>query len=370
VLNEEITAAVLLFFETGVMPDGVNETAIVLIPKVPHPQELKDFHPISLCNVVYKVVSKCMVNKLRPLLGDLISENQSAFVPGRLITDNSIIAFECINHIQHLKANSSALYAYKLDLSKAYDRVDWRFLELALLRWGFSQFWVTRIMSCVSSVTYSVKFNGRVLESFTPSRGLRQGDPLSPFLFLFVVDALSTLITKSMTEDGTKGVKICRSAPEISHLLFADDSLLFFEASEQQANLVKGVLSTYVAATGQLINPTKCSILFSDHCLPATVVDVKRILEITQEVFEPIYLGLPVPEGKMNKGKFETVQERLRKRLIDWSEQYMSSRNKEALIKLVSQAIPSYVMSVFKLPASVCDELTKLMKQDGLAELG
>ena len=123
-LKLEIIAAVQEFFSTGIMPEGVNDTAIVLIPKVPHPKELKDFRPISLCNVVYKIVSKCMVNKLRPMLTELISENQSAFIPGRLISDNSIIAFECIHHIQSVKENSPALCAYKLDLSKAYDRVD------------------------------------------------------------------------------------------------------------------------------------------------------------------------------------------------------------------------------------------------------
>lgn len=168
VLRTEIILAVQEFFANGIMPEGVNDTAIVLISKVPHPQELKDFRPISLCNVVYKIVSKCMVNRLRPLLGELISDNQSAFVPGRLITDNSIIAFECIHHIQSLKENSPAFCAYKLDLSKAYDRVDWVFLEKALLKWGFSQFWVSRVMACVSLVKYSVKFNGKILESFTP----------------------------------------------------------------------------------------------------------------------------------------------------------------------------------------------------------
>ncbi|XBH85970.1 hypothetical protein VPH35_073750 [Triticum aestivum] len=218
-------------------------------------------------------------------------------------------------------------------------------------------------MACVSSAKYSVKFNGKLLDSFTPSRGLRQGDPLSPFLFLFVADAFSRLISKSMEEDGLKGVNICRGALEISHLLFADDSLLFFQASEQQANLVKGLLNTYAVATGQLINPSKCFILFSDHCSPTVATNIKGVLEITQEVFEPKYLGLPVPEGRMHKGNFETIQERLRKRLIDWSEQYMSSGNKEILIKSVAQAIPAYVMSVFKLLASICDELTRMMRQ-------
>ena len=152
VLKKEIIAWVLEFFTTSIMPEGVNDTAIVLIPKVQFPKKLKDFRPISLCNVIYKIVSKCMVNRLRPILSDLITENQSAFILGRLITDNSIMAFECLDYIQSVGASVPACCAYKLDLSKAYDRVDWLFLEKALGKWGFSQKWISWIMACVSSV--------------------------------------------------------------------------------------------------------------------------------------------------------------------------------------------------------------------------
>jgi hypothetical protein len=135
-----------------------------------------------------------LVNRLRPFLDDIVSVNQSAFVPGRLITDNALVAFECLHFIEHNKTDDKHFCAYKLDLSKAYDWVDWEFLKKVMQRLGFSHRWVDWIMACVTSVRYQVKFNGTLLDSFSPTRGLRQGDPLSPFLFLLIADGLSTLL--------------------------------------------------------------------------------------------------------------------------------------------------------------------------------
>jgi hypothetical protein len=150
VLKEEIISAVKEFFKSGVMPEGINETAIVLIPKVDEPEMISQFRPIRLCNVIYKVLSKCLVNRLRPLLDDIISEAQSAFVPGRLITDNALLAFECMHYIQQEQNPGKSFRAYKLDLSKAYDRVDWVFLEQMMIKLGFSHCWVRWIMTCVT----------------------------------------------------------------------------------------------------------------------------------------------------------------------------------------------------------------------------
>jgi hypothetical protein len=127
-LKKEVIAVVKTFFREGNMPAGINETILVLIKKHNTPESLKDYRQIALCNVTYKVVVKCIVNRVRPYLDELISENQSAYVPRRLINDNAPVAFECFHAIQMNKKSEDTFCAYKLDLSKAYERVDWNYL--------------------------------------------------------------------------------------------------------------------------------------------------------------------------------------------------------------------------------------------------
>jgi hypothetical protein len=361
-LKEEVINAVKVFFVTGRMPEGVNDTAIVLIPKTDQPETLKDFRPISLCTVMYKVLAKCIVNRLRPILGELISINQSAFVPGRLITDNALVAFECLHFMEQNTNPEKRFSDYKLDLSKAYDRVDWDFLRKTLQRMGFAHRWIDWIMSCVTTVRYMVKFNGTLLDAFSPSRGLRQGDPLSPFLFLFVADGLSALLQREVGNQDIEPIRICRRAPGVSHLLFADDSLLFFKATVAQANRVRLVLDSYENSTGQLINPGKCSIMFGKTCPQEVRDEVMTVLQLTTEAFDTKYLGLPTPDGKINKEKLQSIQAKLGKRLIGYEDNFMTQAAKEVLIKAVAQALPVYLMGVFKLPYGLCDELTKMIR--------
>jgi hypothetical protein len=181
-IGEDLTDEVLNAINSGRVPDGWNNTNIVLIPKVDCPESISQYRPISLCNVVYKVISKVLAARLKVLLPEIISPMQSAFVPGRMITDNFLVAFECFHAIKRKNEGKYGTCAVKLDMHKAYDRVEWCFLEKILTRMGFDQNWIQLIMSCVGSVKYQVRFNGRETERFSPTRGLRQGDPLSPYL--------------------------------------------------------------------------------------------------------------------------------------------------------------------------------------------
>ena len=280
VMREDVINGVLDFFERETLPEGINDTVIVLIPKGKDPQSLKDYRPISLCNVIYKVISKCLVNRLRPFLDDIIFETQSAFIPRRLITDNATIAFECFHKIQHNVSRHNTHCAYKLDLVKAYDRVDWNFLEGVLQKTGFDLKWISWIMHCVRSVGFSVRCNGELLEPFIPSRGLRQGDSLSPYLFLFGADGLVTLMKKETEAGNLTRIIIARNSPGISNLLFADDSLIFFKATVEEAVTMKRVLSTFHRCTGQLLSESKCSLLFSEKCPEEVRDNIKENLGV------------------------------------------------------------------------------------------
>lgn len=151
---------------------------MVRIPKVKDPSRIKDLRPISLCNVLYKLVSKVLANRLKVVLPDIISENQSAFIPRRLITDNVLIAYEVTHYLRNKRGGLDGIAAIKADMSKAYDCVEWSFLEAMLTKLGFRRRWVNLIMKCVTTVRYQIKVNGVLTEQFVPTQGLRQGDPL------------------------------------------------------------------------------------------------------------------------------------------------------------------------------------------------
>lgn len=165
---------------------------------------------------------------MKSILGKIIDPFQSAFIPHRAITDNILLGYECMHWLRNSKSKKGYA-ALKLDMSKAYDRIEWSYLERILLKLGFNNDWVKLMLKCVISVKYSININGQVTGNITPSRGLRQGDPLSPYLFILCSQGLSSILQYGGANKGLQGIRVANGGPIITHLFFSDDSLIFFK---------------------------------------------------------------------------------------------------------------------------------------------
>lgn len=321
-VGDETCNMVLNYLNGGSMPDDLNHTYVVLIPKVRKPVDMKDLRPISLCNVSYKLISKVLENRLKRILPAIIEENQSAFVPGRLITDNILLSSEVFHFMRHSQAQKHRYMALKLDMSKAYDRIEWDYLSSIMIQMGFPTQWVDRVMLCVSSVSYSFLVNGQPTDRIIPQRGLRQGDPLSPYLFLLCAEGFGCLIRKAHEERVLHGISISRACPNLSHLFFADDSLIFARANLGNATAIKKILQTYEFLSGQQINLDKSEISFSRGLGHEVRNDIQAYLGMEEVRSHDKYLGLPTIFDRSKKISFSGIRDRIWKKLQGWKKDY------------------------------------------------
>ncbi|KAA3465126.1 reverse transcriptase [Gossypium australe] len=309
--------------------EEVNFTSIVLIPKFNSPKLVSQFRPISLCNVTYKIISKVIVNHFQKVLNLCIEDSQGAFISGRQITGNIFVAYEILHSFKKRRGSSKKGFALKLDMSKTYDRIEWSFLEKMMSGMGFCDDWVSIIMRCVRSVTYSVVLNGRNGEAFHPQRGLRQEDPLSPYLFLICAEGFSRLMQIAKMEGKLAGTKVGRGKIAVSHLFLADDNMLFGETSIEGANSMKAVIKKYEQVSGQLVNFDKSLIYFSKNVGTEEKEHVGGILGVRIVNNPERYLGLPTMIGKRKKHAFMDIKERFEKTLQNWSLRLLSTGGKE-----------------------------------------
>lgn len=359
-LGTDLVEEVLEAVNSSKIPEGWNSPTIVLIPKVENLEQVTQFRPISLCNVVYKVISKMLANHLKMLLPEIISYHQSTFVPGRLITDNILIAYESRHAIKR-KKGKRGLCAVKLDKHKAYDRVEWTYLKRIMLKMGFFQRWVNLIMECVQTVDYRVCFNGMETETIKPTRGLRQGDPLSLYLFLLVAEGLLGMLKGAEERGEIEGVRVCRGVPMISHLLFADDSLILMHADKKNADNLQAILNRYCANSGQKLSESLA--FFSGNTPVELKEEVCQALDIMIESLNDKYLGLPAPVRADQTDCFRHLVDRVRQRVNGWREKTLSMGGREVLIKSITQAVPVYAMMVFKIPQNICKGISDTIGQ-------
>lgn len=345
------------FFQNGNLPSEINETQVVLVPKVPNPEEVGHFRPISCCKFLLKIITKIIMLRLRKFIHQLISPNQSAFIGGRLIQDNIVIVQEMLHSLNQQGGIARDSFVLKLDMSKAYDRLEWSFLEACLKAYGFNTVWVERVMQCVKGVSYSFKINGISSHKLTPQRGLRQGDPLSPYLFILAVDALSHLLQKAVEDRKLSGIKIAAGAPHLTHLFFADDLILFGKTDPKQVCELLAILNIFSKATGQRINCLKSGLIFGKKVPHHTRSQTSQILGIQAWNNPGKYLGLPAQWGRSRHVALSWIKDAIFNKMEGWKGKLLNQAGKETLIKAVIQAMPTYAMSILRFPKKFCDNI-------------
>ncbi|XP_020691383.1 uncharacterized protein LOC110106006 [Dendrobium catenatum] len=281
VIGFYVCNAVKHFFSSGQLPSAAKATGIVLIPKHSHASNISDYRPISLCNVLYKIIAKILAIRLKEVLPFIIHKSQAGFISKRISSDNIVLAADILRTFNVERVNK--FLCAKLDIKKAFDIVSREFLLQRLAIKGFPEQFITWIKGCIMDVPFSVIINGTLEGFFKSSSGLRQDCPLSPLLFTVVMDAFSS----ALEEGSFKGIS-CGSM-NFSHLLYADDVLVFGEASLQNAMDLKDTLNNFAASTGLYINDNKSSILFSSNTTAAH--DISNLLGFSLADHSISYLG-------------------------------------------------------------------------------
>lgn len=348
----------------GIVGEDVVAANLVLIPKVEAPSSPAQFRPISLCNVVYKLITKIMADRLKLILPRLVSPFQSAFLPGNQIQDNYIVASELFHSMAH-KQGRQGWFAIKGDMEKAYDRVEWSFLMAVLRNFGFSSQWMYRVFQCISTGKFSILLNGSLFDYFSSSRGLCQGDPLSPFLFILVFEILSRLLLRVERSGRLIGLKINASAPPVSYLLFADDLLIFAKATFPEVEVISECLDSYMLWSGQLLNRGKSSIHFSRNTSYSLVSQIASQLRLSPLPAKAKHLGLPLIIPRSKSLALADLTDRLLGKLRGWKAKLLSQAGRSTLLASVGTALPAYGMSVLCFPLSWCQFIERAFKKFG-----
>ena len=228
---------------------------------------------------------------------------------------------------------------------------------------GFHEKWIQLIMQCITTVSYSMIINGSVHGCIFPTRGLRQGDPLSPYLFLLCVDGFSSLIKDAARNQLLSGISICRGCSMVTHLFFANDSLLFCKATNQECHKLIEILGLYEVASGQKVNAEKFSVFFSHNTPQEKRCEVLNILGPMQDIRHSKYLGLSSIIGRSKTKVFAKMKEKVGRKLAGWKGKLLSIGGKEILIKAVTQMVLTYTMSCFLIPKGLCEEIKGMIRK-------
>ncbi|GJU30635.1 RNA-directed DNA polymerase, eukaryota, reverse transcriptase zinc-binding domain protein [Tanacetum coccineum] len=354
-IENDVFEAVKYFFNSGAIPNGCNSSFIALIPKIPDANLVKDFRPISLIGSMYKIIAKILANRLVGVLGDIVNEVQSAFIAERQILDGPFILNEVL---QWCKLKKKQSLIFKVDFEKAFDSIRWDFLDDILKKFGFGDKWCNWIQSCLRSSRGSIIINGSPTEEFYFQKGLKQGDPLSPFLFILVMESLHLSFQRVVDAGMFKGVQLNPSL-NLSHMFYADDAVFVGQWCDDNINILTHVLDCFYWASGLRINMSKSKImgiLVADDKVKSAATKLGCLMLNTP--FS--YLGTKVGGSMSRTHAWEEVIDKVRSRLSRWKMKTLSIGGRLTLLKSVLGSMPIFHMSIFKAPLSVIRQLESI----------
>ena len=345
---------------TNTVSLSLNATFIALIPKKNGASNIRDFRPISLVGSVYKILAKVLANRLKKVLNQLISESQNNFVGGRQILDSVLIANECVE--SKMKSKIPGVIC-KLDIEKAYDHVNWEALLDLLKRMGFGVRWCRWIRTCISTVQFSVLFNESPADFFGSSRGLRQGDPLSPMLFLVMIEVFNKMMKRAEGAGLLRGFRAAGrpgGGVGVSHLLFADDTILFCNANEEQILHIRMLLLCFQAVTGLKVNALKSEMVPIGE-VPNVFV-LAEILGCRVRSLPMTYLGMPLGASHKSPTVWNPILEKFEHKLANWKKMYLSKGGRLTLLKSTLSSLPTYYLSLFTIPTHVANKIERVQR--------
>ncbi|KAJ9566561.1 hypothetical protein OSB04_002527 [Centaurea solstitialis] len=355
-IKDDLFRAVKFFEVTGSFDRGCNASFIALIPKKQSPLSLQDYRPISLLNSFYKVISKILANRLKDFIGDVIGSEQTAYIKNKSILDGPLIVSEIISWIKN--SNRSAL-VFKIDFEKAFDTVNWAFLDEVMMQMNFGHKWRSWIQSCLKSASVSVLINGSATPEFSMGKGVRQGDPLAPLLFIIAAEALNIMMHEACNKGVFHGINLPNSGPIVSHLQFADDVLFMGEWSMINVVNLLRLLRCFQMSSGLKVNTCKSNIIGVG--VDSQVVETFAARVHCRAGNLPLtYLGLPIGLS-MNKSKsWAALINKFEAKLSLWKSNTLSFGGRLVLVKSVLGSLGTYFLSLFKAPMKVIKSLESI----------
>jgi Reverse transcriptase (RNA-dependent DNA polymerase) len=363
VLKPDISKIIKRAFLTSQAPPEWTTCHIVLIPKANETNTPKDFRPISIGNILYRLVAKIITNRLLPHMSRIVSPAQTAFIRGRSITDNTILMKEVL-HSYNLNTYTDESFALKADINKAFDSVEWAFIEHGLRKINVPESLNKLIVSCLRSSKITVLINGKGDGFFQPTRGLRQGCPLSPYLFIISMEFFTKAMDRALQEARIQGIKVARSAPILTHALYADDLVVFARANGNEVHQLQTILQEFGQVSGLQLNPNKSTIWFSKSCSDQSKHEVLSKLQAKLAKEEERYLGIMVKQ-KARSGDHtdKLLEEKFQISFAGWKINTLSPSGRLVLIKSSLISIPVYYMSCCHIPTKTVTKLTSLLRK-------